>query len=41
MAKYSLAEMLHMKVAYVEAMTYDEFNGWIAYFQLRHRDGNS
>lgn len=37
--KYSLAEHLHKTVAEIEQMTYEEFNGWVAYFEVRNKDG--
>lgn len=39
---YRLADRLHKTVAEIEAMTLDEFNGWIAYariLQERKADG--
>jgi len=39
MAKYALAERLHKTVAEIEQLTYEEFNGWIAYFEMRRKDG--
>ena len=38
-AKYVLADSLHKTVAEVEQMSYEEFNGWIAYFEMRRNDG--
>ena len=38
-SKYVLAEMLHKTVAEIEQMTYEEFNGWIAYLEIRRKDG--
>ena len=38
-AKYVLAESLHKTVYEIEQMSYDEFNGWIAYFEMRRKDG--
>lgn len=38
---YSLADRLHMTVAQVQAMTVDEYVGWLAYAKLqRERRGN-
>jgi len=37
--KYGLAEALHKTVDEIEQMTYEEFNGWIAYFEVRRKDG--
>jgi len=38
-AKYDLASVLHKTVAEIEQMSYEEFNGWIAYFEMRRDDG--
>jgi uncharacterized small protein (DUF1192 family) len=33
---FQLAEHLHKTVAEIEALTVAEFNGWVAYLQLKH-----
>jgi len=35
---YALADRLHMKVADVLEMTVDEFDGWMAYLEIRKRE---
>jgi len=37
---YELANRLHKTVAEIDAITVEEFNGWIAYFKLKEKDGN-
>jgi len=33
--RYALAEILHKTLDEIEAMTVEEFNGWIAYFKVK------
>ncbi len=33
---FQLAEHLHKTVAEIEGLTVAEFNGWVAYLQLKH-----
>jgi len=38
--KYELASRLNKTVAEIDAITVEEFNGWIAYFKLKDKDGS-
>lgn len=35
---YQLADRLHKTVAEIEAMTVDEWSGWLAYFKLKEKE---
>lgn len=38
MLMYRLAEALHKTLGEIEAMTEEEFVGWLAYFKLKARE---
>ena len=37
---YQLAELLHKSVEEIKCMSVEEFNGWIAYFQIKDEKAN-